>query len=55
MFEAASLAMAEPTPEAQRLGIYVLAAVFGLLVCGLVSVAKEIRREAAERRRSPRP
>jgi hypothetical protein len=50
MFEAASLAIAQPTPEAQRLGVYVLAAVFGLLVCGLVSLAKELRQEAAERR-----
>jgi hypothetical protein len=50
MFEAASLAIAQPTPEAQRLGVYVLAAVIGLLVCGLVSLAKELRQEAAERR-----
>ena len=50
MFEAASLAIVQSTPDAQRLGVYVLAAVFGLLVCGLVSLAKELRQEAAERR-----
>jgi hypothetical protein len=50
MLETASLIAAAPSAEAQRLGVYVLAAVFGLMVCGLVSLAKELRQEAAERR-----
>jgi hypothetical protein len=50
MFEAASLAISQPTAEAERLGVYVLAAVFGLLICGAVSLARELRQEAAERR-----
>lgn len=49
MLEAVNLIAAPPTAEAQRIGVYVLAAVFGLLVCGAVSLAKELRREAAER------
>lgn len=49
MLEAASFVMSEPGPEAQRIGIYALAAVLGLLVCGLVSLAKELRAEARER------
>lgn len=49
MFEAAAFAISEPGPDAQRVGIYVLATVLGLLVCGLVSLAKELRAEARER------
>lgn len=49
MFAAADIIASQPTPEAERLGIYVLAAIFGLLVCGFVSVAKELRQEAADR------
>lgn len=45
----ASFIINQPTPEAQRLGVYVLAAIFGLLVCGVISVAKELRAEAAQR------
>lgn len=45
MFHTASLVSAAPSPEAERLGVYVLAAIVGLLVCGLISVAKELRAE----------
>lgn len=38
-----------PTPDAERLGVYVLAAIVGLLVCGVISIAKELREEAANR------
>jgi hypothetical protein len=44
-----SLVFSQPTPEAERMGVYVLAAVFGLLVCGLVGIAKELREEARSR------
>jgi hypothetical protein len=47
--ETARFVVSQPTPEAERLGVYVLAAIFGLLVCGVISVAKELRREASER------
>jgi len=40
---------AQPSPEAQRVGVYVLAAIVGLLVCGFVSVARELREERASR------
>jgi len=50
MLETANLIAAHPTPDAQRIGVYVLAAVVGLLVCGLVSIARELRTEAVERR-----
>jgi hypothetical protein len=43
----APLIAAHPTPEAKRLGVYVLAGVVGLLVCGLVAIAKELREVAA--------
>lgn len=49
MLEAATFVATQPTPEAQRLGVYVLAAIFGLLVCGVVSVIKELREETANR------
>lgn len=49
MFETASLIASQSTPEAQRLGVYVLAAIVGLLVCGVISVAKELRQEKADR------
>lgn len=42
---AAALITVHPTPEAERLGVYVLAAIVGLLVSGLVSIAKELRAE----------
>lgn len=47
--ETASFIISQPTPEAERLGVYVLAAIFGLLVCGFISVAKELRQEASNR------
>lgn len=46
MIETARFVVSQPTPEAERLGVYVLAAIVGLLVCGFVSVAKELRQEA---------
>lgn len=49
MLAAAALIAAHPTPEAERLGVYVLAAIFGVLVSGLVSIAKELREEASDR------
>lgn len=49
MIEAATLLASQPTPEAQRIGVYVLAAIVGLLVCGVISVAKELREERASR------
>jgi hypothetical protein len=49
VLETATLIAAHPTAEAQRIGVYVLAAIVGLLVCGAISVAKELRRERAER------
>jgi hypothetical protein len=38
-----------PTAEDQRLGVYVLAGIFGLLVSGIVSCIKEMRNETAAR------
>jgi hypothetical protein len=49
MLETARFVVSQPTPEAERLGVYVLAAIVGLLVCGVVSVAKELREETAAR------
>lgn len=48
-FETAKFVVSQATPEADRLGVYVLAAIFGLLVCGLISVTKELREETAQR------
>lgn len=36
-------------PSQERMGVYVLAAIFGLLVSGIVSCIKEARNEAASR------
>ena len=49
MLETARFVISQPTPEAERLGVYVLAAIIGLLVCGVISVAKELREETAAR------
>lgn len=38
-----------PTAEDQRIGVYVLAGIFGLLVSGIVSCIKEMRNETATR------
>ncbi len=46
MSEAVSFIASQPSAEAARVGVYILAAVIGLLVCGLVSLAKELRQEA---------
>jgi signal transduction histidine kinase len=45
----AALELATPTAEAERIGVYVLAAIVGLLVCGDISVAKELRQEMDDR------
>ncbi len=45
MFDTLNLLAAAPSPEAQRIGVYVLAAITGLLVCGLISIARELRAE----------
>jgi hypothetical protein len=45
----AAIQAAQPTPEAERIGVYVLAAIFGVLVCGLVAIAKELRQETGGR------
>ncbi len=50
MLQSAALIAAQPSPDAQRVGVYVLAALIGLLVCGLITIAKELRAEAAENR-----
>lgn len=50
MLQSATLIAAQPSPDAQRIGVYVLAALMGLLVCGLITIAKELRAEAAESR-----
>jgi hypothetical protein len=49
LLSAASLAGVAPTPADERLGVYVLAAIVGVLVSGLISCAKEMRKEAALR------
>ena len=49
MLDTAALVAMQPSPEAQRIGVYVLAAIAGLLVCGLVTIARELRAEAASR------
>jgi hypothetical protein len=50
LLSAASLAGASPSPSDERLGVYILAAITGVLVSGLISCAKEMRKEAALRR-----
>lgn len=37
-------------PEAERIAVYVLAGLFGLLVAGVIACIKTVRRERAERR-----
>ncbi len=49
MLETARFIVSQPTPEAERLGVYVLAAIIGLLVCGVISVTRELREETAQR------
>lgn len=55
MLQTVNFIATQPTAEAKRMGVYVLAAIFGLLVCGIVSVAKELREERAARPRPARP
>lgn len=38
-----------PVADAERLGVYVLAGLIGILVCGVISIARELREEAANR------
>ena len=49
MIETATLIANQPTADAQRIGVYVLAAILGMLVCGVISVFKELRHETADR------
>ena len=49
MLETARFVVSQPTLEAERLGVYVLAAIIGLLVCGVISVTRELREETAQR------
>ena len=49
MLQTVNFIATQPTAEAERMGVYVLAAILGLLVCGIVSVAKELREERAAR------
>ena len=49
MIETAIVIASQPTAEAQRIGVYVLASILGMLVCGVISVSKEIRHETADR------
>jgi hypothetical protein len=49
VIETATLIANQPTADAQRIGVYALAAIFGLLVCGVISVIKELRQETSGR------
>lgn len=40
-------------PHQERLGVYILAAIVGVTVSGLITCAKEWRRAAAKRRLKP--
>lgn len=47
---AATSASADLTAaQSERLGVYVLAAILGLLVTGFIALAKDIRREQKDR------
>jgi hypothetical protein len=46
MLETATLVVQQPSAEAQRIDVYVLVVVAALLVCGLASIARELRAEA---------
>jgi hypothetical protein len=39
-----------PPDEQQRIGVYVLAAIFGLLVTGIIACSKELRRDLADKK-----
>ncbi|MDP3492593.1 MAG: hypothetical protein Q8R82_05730 [Hyphomonadaceae bacterium] len=39
----------QPTPEPNRLDTFVLTSIMALLVCGLLSVVREMREETAAR------
>lgn len=41
------------TPHQERLEVYILAAIVGLTVSGLITCAKELRRSAARQRLKP--
>ncbi|MBK8837257.1 MAG: hypothetical protein IPO30_00710 [Hyphomonadaceae bacterium] len=49
MLAAALLIATQPTPQAERLGVCILAAISGVLVCGLISLVKEMRAETSAR------
>lgn len=50
MLAAALLIATQPTPQAERLGVYILAAISGgVLVCGLIFLVKKMRAETSAR------
>lgn len=50
MLLAAAIQIAtQPTPEPRHLAGYVLASIIALLVCGFLSIARELREESAYR------
>lgn len=49
MQETAALVAMQPSADVQRIGVYVFAAIAGLLVCGLITIARELRAEAASK------
>jgi len=55
MLVAASLVAGLPAAEVERIRVYVIAAAIGLLVFGLVSLAKKRRREPARASNRRRP
>jgi hypothetical protein len=49
MISSIFLGDAPVTPEAQRMGVYILAALVGVCVSGLILYARELRRQASEK------
>lgn len=49
MLAAALLIATQPTPQAERLGVYIPAAISGVLVCGLIFLVKKMRAETSAR------
>ncbi len=46
-----ALLSGEVTPETERLGVYALAALTGLVVSGLITIAKDVRAQTIHARR----
>lgn len=49
MIEAATAAASIPADEADRVGVYVLAFLVGLIVTGLIACARHLRNDIAPR------